>query len=200
MNLSANPLLRCLVALLLGLAIAACSASPAAEPPLQGARIGGPFSLIDQNGRAVSDRDFAGKYRIVYFGYSHCPDVCPTDLQRIGEALDRFEKADAARAAKVQPIFITVDPDRDTPASLKPWVAAFHPRLIGLSGTPEQIAAVAKAYGVYYQKEAVQPGGGYAVNHTMVTYLMAPDGAPIAILPTDKGAQAIADELDRWVK
>src|SRR4051794_35151973 len=122
MNQSAKPRVTLVLSLLLGLAPVACK--PAATPPLEGAAIGGPFSLVDQNGRTVSDRDFAGKYRIVYFGYSHCPDVCPTDLQKIGEALDRFEKKDADRAGKIQPIFITVDPERDTPAALKPWVAA----------------------------------------------------------------------------
>jgi protein SCO1/2 len=198
MNQSAQARLPLLFAILLGLVLAACSAAP--EAPLAGAKIGGPFSLVDQNGRTVSDRDFAGRYRIVYFGYSHCPDVCPTDLQKIGEGLARFEKADPKRGAKVQPIFITVDPERDTPASLKPWVAAFHPRLIGLSGTPQQIAAIAKAYAIFFSKDPVQPGGGYVVQHTRLAYLMGPDGGPIALIPQEGGAQAIADELDRWVK
>ena len=100
----------------------------------------------------------------------------------------------------MQPIFITVDPERDTPAALKPWVAAFHPRLLGLSGTPEQIRAVAKAFAIFYEKQPVQPGGGYGVNHTRLAYLMGPDGAPIALMPQDGGRDAIAKELDRWVK
>ena len=110
-------------------------------PPLKGATMGGPFTLTDQNGRRVSDRDFAGKYRLVYFGYTFCPDVCPVDLQVIGAGLRRFEASDPARAARVQPIFITVDPARDTPAVLRQYVAAFHPRLIGLTGSAEEIAA-----------------------------------------------------------
>src|SRR4051794_35400362 len=94
------------LALLLALLLAACSAREA--PPLQGARIGGPFTLTDQDSRTVRDSDFAGRYRIVYFGYTFCPDACPTDLQVIGQALSQFEKSDPARAAKVQPIFISV--------------------------------------------------------------------------------------------
>ena len=90
----------------------------------------------------------------MYFGFTHCPDVCPTDLAVIGQALRRFEKSDPARAARVAPIFVSVDPERDTPAVLKDYVAAFHPRLVGLTGTPQQIADMAKRYGVYYAKEA----------------------------------------------
>jgi protein SCO1/2 len=200
MNQSSKFRLVLPLSLLLGLSAAGCSNKPTEEPPLQGARIGGPFTLVDQNGRKVSEGDFAGRYRIVYFGYSHCPDVCPTDLQKIGEGLSQFEKSDPERAAKVQPIFITVDPERDNPASLKPWVAAFHPRLLGLSGTPQQIAAVTKAYGIFYQKQPVQPGGGYGVQHSQITYLMGPQGEPIALIPQDKDAAAIAGEIDRWVK
>src|SRR3954467_7369032 len=134
-----RPKIRALM--LLVLALAACS-SRGTEPPLAGAAIGGPFTLTDQNGRRVSDRDFEGRYRIMYFGFTHCPDVCPTDLAIIGQALRRFEKRDPARAARVTPIFVSVDPERDTPAVLKEYVGAFHPRLVGLTGTQEQIAAV----------------------------------------------------------
>ena len=187
------------IALACGLAVAGCSsASP--DAPLKGAKIGGPFSLLDQDGKRVTDRDFQGKYRIVYFGYSHCPDICPTDLQKIGEGLARFEKKDPERGARVQPIFITVDPERDTPAALKPWVPSFHPRLVGLSGSSEQIAAVKKSYAIFSQKEAAQPGGSYAVNHTRLSYLMDPEGQPVALIPQESGADAIAAELDRWVK
>src|SRR3954452_21542461 len=132
MNETAASPPKMLLALLLALAPIACGKAP--EPPLAGAAVGGPFTLVDQNGRTVTDRDFAGRYRIVYFGFAHCPDVCPTDLQKIGEGLSRFEKKDPERGARVQPIFITVDPERDRPAELKPWVAAFHPRLVGLTG------------------------------------------------------------------
>src|SRR3546814_8866133 len=98
------------------------------------------------------DSDFAGKYRLVYFGYSFCPDICPVDLQKLMRGLSQFEKTDAARGAKVAPLFITVDPARDTPEALKPFVERYHPRLLGLTGTPEQIASVAKAFVVTYNK------------------------------------------------
>src|SRR6476469_9886118 len=144
MNERAKPLAFLMPLLILAAPLAACSRAP--EPPLAGAAIGGPYSLVDQNGRAVSDRDFAGRYRIVYFGYTHCPDVCPTDLATISQALNLFEKKDPVRAARVQPLFITVDPARDTPATLKDYLRAFHPRLIGLTGSEAQVAAAEKAF------------------------------------------------------
>src|SRR3954469_6950090 len=117
MNESA-PRLITFVALLAALILGACS-SPSSPPPLEGASMGGPFTLTDQNGRRVSDRDFAGKYRIMYFGFTHCPDVCPTDLAAIGKGLKAFEAKDPVRAEKVVPIFVSVDPGRDTPAVMK---------------------------------------------------------------------------------
>lgn len=183
------------------LALSACSPAPVApaRPPLEGARIGGPFTLTDQNGRSVSDRDFAGKYRIMYFGYTFCPDVCPTDVQAIGAALKSLEQTDPAVAAKIVPIFVTVDPTRDTPAVLKTFVSAFHPRMVGLTGTVQQIEGVKKEFAVFSAKGDASPGGGYLVNHSRQAYLMAPDGKPIALLPQEQGPQAVADEIKRWV-
>ncbi|MEA3000581.1 MAG: hypothetical protein QOK17_2414 [Sphingomonadales bacterium] len=192
-----RPKFRALMLLLL--ALAACT-SGRAEPPLAGAVIGGPFTLTDQNGRAVSDRDFAGKYRIMYFGFTHCPDVCPTDLAAIGKGLKAFEARDRARAEKVVPIFVSVDPQRDTPPVMKEYVANFHPRLVGLTGPPAEIARVAKEYAVWSQKGEAQPGGGYNVNHSRAEILMGPDGKPIALLPDDQGVDGIARTLDRWVR
>jgi protein SCO1/2 len=199
MNESAKPRPLTILCLLLGLALAACSPA-GGEPPLKGAAIGGPFALTDQNGRPATDRDFAGRYRIMYFGFTHCPDVCPTDLAILGQALRRFEKSDPARAARVVPIFVSVDPERDTPAVLKGYVASFHPRLIGLTGTPQQLADTIKRYGAYAEKEPAAAGGGYNVNHSRLAELIGPEGEPIALLPYDKGAEAVAAELDRWVK
>ncbi|QAY76901.1 SCO family protein [Sphingosinicella sp. BN140058] len=199
MNETAKSRFFLLLSLLLGFLVASCSQGPQQDPPLKGAAIGGPFTLIDQNGKQVRDQDFAGKYRIVYFGFAHCPDVCPTDLAQIGQALRSMEKSDPALAAKIQPIFITVDPERDTPAVLKDYVAAFHPRLIGLTGSPQQIADAAKRYAVYYAKEPT-PDGSYTMNHGRILFLMGPDGAPIAMLPHENGAEAIAAELKRWVR
>jgi protein SCO1/2 len=183
----------------LALALAACSGAPE-EPPLKGAAIGGPFTLTNQDGRQVTDRDFAGKYRIMYFGFTRCPDVCPTDLAVIGQALRRFEKSEPARAARVVPVFLSVDPERDSPAVLKEYVAAFHPRLVGLTGTQKQVAEAIKRYGAYGAKEPAESGDGYNVNHSRLAELIGPDGEPIALLPYDKGAEAVAAELERWVK
>lgn len=190
---------RTLLGLTLGLALAACSGA-AEEPPLKGAAIGGPFTLTDQNGRVVTERDFAGKYRIMYFGFTHCPDVCPTDLAVIGQALRRLEKSEPAKAARVVPIFVSVDPERDTPAVVREFVSAFHPRLVGLTGTPRQVAETVKRYGAYGAKEPPAAGGGYNVNHSRVAELIGPEGEPIALLPYEKGAEAVEAELDRWVK
>src|SRR5687768_6304381 len=133
MNASAMKRLPASFILLLSVLLAACQ-PVAEEPPLKGATMGGPFTLTSHQGRRVSERDFAGKYRLVYFGYSYCPDVCPVDLQTIAVGLRQFEAKDMERSARVQPIFVTVDPRRDTVATLAPYVAAFHPRLIGLTG------------------------------------------------------------------
>jgi protein SCO1/2 len=191
--------LPALLGLFLALLLAGCSGSNA-EPPLQGAKLGGPFTLTDQNGRQVTDKQFAGKYRIIYFGYTYCPDVCPVDLQTIGKAMRSLEKSDPELAAKVQPIFISVDPARDTPEVLKQYVAAFHPRLIGLTGTKEQIAAVQKEFGVYSQQEEKRGATEYEVNHSRIAFLFGPKGEPIAILPHDEGADAVAAEIKRWVR
>jgi protein SCO1 len=194
-----NETVKTLLSLLLALALAACSKG-GGEPPLKGAAIGGPFTLTDHEGRPATDRDFAGRYRIMYFGFTHCPDICPTDLAVIGQALRRFEKSDPERAARVVPIFVSVDPERDTPAVLKEYVASFHPRLIGLTGTREQLAETVRRYGAYSEKGDKETGGGYNVNHSRLAELIGPEGEPIALLPYDKGAEAVADELDRWVE
>lgn len=204
-------LVRASLILFFGAALAACNApgdAPAAKPPLEGARIGGPFTLTDQDGKTVRDSDFAGRYRLVYFGYSFCPDICPVDLQKLMRGLSMFEKADSARGAKVAPLFITVDPARDTPEALKPFVARYHPRLLGLTGTPEQIAAVAKAYVVTYNKVPGSAPDRYLMAHSQLAFLMDPDGKPVALLPlddpstdTDEGApDKVAAELAKWVK
>jgi len=182
------------------LALAGCNAAaPGAEPPLAGAAIGGDFALTASDGRTVKWDDFAGKYRVVYFGYAFCPDICPTDMQRVAQGLKVLKASDPAKAAKIQPIFITIDPERDTPQVVGEFAAAFSPDIIGLTGTPDQIAATAKAFKVFYAKGEVVEGGGYLVDHSAITYLFGPEGEPLATLPTDQGADAVAAELDRWV-
>jgi len=186
-----------LVALPIGGCRGGASASP---PPLEGASMGGPFTLTDQEGRRVSDRDFAGKYRIVYFGFTFCPDVCPVDMQAIGAGLRRFEASDPARAARVVPIFITVDPARDTPQVLRRFLGHFHPRAVGLTGSEAEIAQTARAYRIYFQRGAPGAGGAYMVDHSRTVVLYGPEGRPIAIIPHDRGPAGVAAELDRWVR
>lgn len=183
------------------LALSACGgAAPAKpEPPLAGAAIGGDFALAGSKGQTVRWDDFAGRYRIVYFGYAFCPDVCPTDMSRVAQGLKLLKGSAPDKAARVTPIFITIDPERDTPEVVGEFAAAFSPDIVGLTGTREQIAAAAKAFKVFYQKGEPVAGGGYLVDHSNVTYLFGPDGAPIATLPTDKGGEAVAAELDKWV-
>jgi protein SCO1/2 len=200
MNESASLRFAASLCLLIALLLAGCRRD-AGPPPLEGASMGGPFSLTDQNGRRVSDRDFAGKYRLIYFGYTYCPDVCPVDLQKIGLGLRRFEQEDPGRAARVQPIFITVDPARDTPEVMRRYVANFHPRLIGLTGSETEIAATARTFRISRQlPDPSERRRDYLVGHSQITVLYGPQGDPIAIVPTDQGAEAVAAELDRWVR
>jgi protein SCO1/2 len=156
--------------------------------------VGGPFTLENGNGQQVTDRDFRGKYMLVYFGYTFCPDVCPTTLSEVADAMDKL----GAKANRLQPIFISVDPKRDTPEVVKRYAAAFSPRLIGLTGTPDQIATVAKEYRVYY---AVDPAGSgpndYSVDHSSVLYLMGPDGKFVAPIRPDEDGAHMAADLDR---
>lgn len=189
------------LALLVGASTLPGCSRPTEEAPLQGTRIGGPFTLTDQDGKKVSDRDFAGQYRMIYFGYTFCPDACPTDVQHLMKGFKQFEQKAPAIAAKVQPIFISVDPARDTPAALKPFVRAFHPRLIGLTGSDAEIAAVAKEYAIYYKKQDAPAGAaGYLMDHSRQTVLFGPTGDPIALIPQDREADVIAAELERWVR
>ncbi len=161
-------------------------------PPASGEAIGGPFRLAASDGRTVTDRSFPGRYVLVYFGYSRCRDVCPTTLATLAAALDAM----GPRAAQVQPLFVTVDPTRDSPAALHHYLAAFSPRLLGLGGTPAQIRAVEREYRV---RSVVHPDGrgGYDVEHSSVLYLMAPDGTFLAPIRADESAAAMASDLAR---
>jgi protein SCO1/2 len=156
----------------------------------QGVAIGGPFTLQNSSGQTVTDRAFRGKYMLVYFGYTYCPDVCPTTLQAVASALDAL----GPKADRIAPIFITVDPARDTPPVMKRYAAAFSPRLIGLTGTPEEIARVIKEYHVYAAKHVTGPGpDDYSMDHSSVLYFMAPDGQFIAPVDEGKPQQMAAD-------
>ncbi len=211
-----NKALKSTLFLFPALLLAACQAGGSGNQAaatdagdLAGAKIGGDFTLTNQDGKSVRWADFAGKYRLVYFGYTFCPDVCPLDLTRIMAGYRLFEKAEPTRAAKLQPIFITVDPQRDTPQVIKTYVGAFHPRLVGLTGTPEQIEAVKKAFVVVSGKEGDQKATqDYLVNHSRTPFLFGPDGKPIALVPVDEpttaeddgSAEKVRDFLVRFVK
>lgn len=187
------------ISLTLALLLFACSA-PESPPPLEGARIGGPFTLTDQNGATVTERSHAGQYRIMYFGYTFCPDICPTDVANLARGLKAFAKTDPARAAKVKFIFVSVDPLRDTPGALKTFTAAFDPKMVGLTGSPKVIEEVAKAYGVAFSVPPGQSATDYLVDHSRVAYLMSPENKPVALIPQDGTAQEIAGEIGKWVK
>lgn len=167
-------------------------------PPLTGAAIGGPFALVDQDGKPRTDKDFAGKYRLIYFGYTFCPDVCPNDVQKMMQAYRAFETKDAGRAAKVQPIFVTIDPARDTPAAVKEFVTAFHPKLVGLTGTQQQVDPVLKTFRVFAAKRGT--GANYLMDHSAMIFLFGPDGAPISFVSQDGDAAAVEAELQKWVR
>jgi protein SCO1 len=190
-----NPAVRIIAfaALLLAVAVVVLAYTPWGQSLWQGkvaqemgaAAIGGPFKLTDQNGKPRSDADFRGGYTLVFFGYTNCPDVCPTTLQTLTDAMtDLGPKAD-----KVTPVFITVDPERDTAKALKDYAANFTPRLVMLTGSPADIAAVAKEYRVYYAKAGEGPN--YAMDHTALIYLMGPDGTYV----THYAPQATADDI-----
>lgn len=158
-----------------------------------GTQIGGPISLVDQDGKPVTEADFRGRYMLVYFGFTYCPDVCPTSLNRNMQALDLL---DPAKAEQVQPILISIDPERDTPAHLKEYVGYFSPRMVGLTGSAEQVAAAAKAYGVYYAKvDNPDDPEHYLMDHTSITYLMGPDGAFIQHFRHDLPPDEMAAQL-----
>jgi protein SCO1/2 len=156
--------------------------------------VGGPFTLEASNGQTVTDRDFRGKYMLVYFGYTYCPDVCPTTLNAVAGALDKL----GPKAKDLVPVFITVDPARDTPAVMKQYTAAFSPQIVGLTGTPDQIAHVAKEYRVYYAKHVTGPGpNDYSMDHSSIIYVMGPDGRFLAPLPADQSPDQMASAIGK---
>jgi protein SCO1/2 len=158
------------------------------------AAIGGPFRLTDQNGRPVTDEDFRGKPFLVFFGYTHCPDVCPTTLFDVSEVMRRL----GPDADKTAALFITVDPERDTPATLKDYLGSFDPHLRGITGAPDAVAAVAKEYRVYYKKVPSE-NGDYSMDHTAIVYLMDKNGHFVAPFSLRRTPEASADDLRRYL-
>ncbi|MEO0033827.1 MAG: hypothetical protein RIS94_3585 [Pseudomonadota bacterium] len=196
-----RPLRTALLAAAL-VALSACGkgSAPTDEPPLAGAAIGGDFTLVDKAGKTVRAADFAGHYRVMYFGYTFCPDVCPLDVQHLMQGYHLFAKAHPDLAAKVRPIFVSIDPARDTPAKVGEFAAAFGPELLGLTGSADQVASAAKAFAVYYQKRDGASPDAYLMDHSRAAYLMDPQGHPMALLPVEKDGKAVAADLEKWVR
>ena len=154
--------------------------------------IGGPFHLVDEEGRARTDADFRGKLMLIYFGYSFCPDLCPTTLATMGQALDKL----GSDASQVAALFITIDPERDTPEHLKGYAEQFGPGILGLTGRQEDIAEAAHGYKVYYRKAETKDGTPYLMDHSSVVYLMDRDGRYLA----NFGIDVTPDDLVRAIK
>ena len=171
--------------------------TPRGGQPVQSsgtALVGGPFSLVGADGKAVTDTDFRGRYMLVFFGFTHCPDICPAELQVIAQALDKL----GDKGKKVVPVFITLDPERDTPQAMADYVKSFGPNFVGLTGSPEAIAAAAKAYRVAYAKvENKESAGDYSVDHSALVYLMDPEGKYATHFSYGTGADELAEKLNK---
>ena len=161
-------------------------------PVTQPSSVGGPFNLTDQTGRAVTDQDFKGKPFVVFFGFTNCPDICPTTLFELSEVFERL----GPDAEKIRALFVSVDPERDTPVKLKDYLSSFHPRISGLTGTSEQILAIEKEYRVYAKKVPLKDGD-YTMDHTAVVYLMDKNGRFIAPFNLKRSADEAAADLRR---
>ena len=156
-----------------------------------GVQVGGPFKLIDRTGKTVTDADYRGRWTLVYFGYTFCPEVCPTELQSIAGAMHQLGPV----AEQITPIFITVDPERDTPKAMGEYVKLFDERLVGLTGSAADIAAAARAYRVYYAKAETKNGGDYLMDHSSFLYLMGPDGRLRMLIKPGTSSATIAADI-----
>ena len=157
-----------------------------------GVEIGGPFELVGGDGKTVTDRDFRGHWMLVYFGYTSCPDVCPTTLTQVAAALDQL----GPDADKIRPVFITIDPKRDTPKVVRDYAAAFSPRLVGLTGSPEQIERTETDYRVYAAEHRTGNGpNDYSMDHSSILYLVGPNGRFVTLLNAEATAAELAAKL-----
>jgi len=161
------------------------------------ATIGGPFELTDHTGKTVTDKDYRGKYMVVFFGYTFCPDVCPTNLSTLASALDMLPPE---KAKQIVPLFISVDNERDTPELLADYVPNFHESIVGLTGTSKQIKDVARAYKSFYAKVNSEDPENYLMDHSAITYLMGPDGKYIQVFNHGTPPDAIAKQLDKIIQ
>lgn len=178
------------------LVIAATALMPSRQPTASGgaASVGGPFRLVDQTGATVTEADLKGKLTLIFFGFTHCPDICPTSLFEMSEILAAL----GPDASKVQAMFVTVDPERDTPEVMKAYLSSFNPQVKGLSGTPEQIDSMKRAYRVYSKKVPLD-GGDYTMDHTAVIYLMDKSGAFLAPFNAKRPPAEAAADLRRYL-
>ena len=171
--------------------------TPQGGQPVQSsgtALVGGPFALVGTDGKPVTDRDFRGRYMLIFFGFTHCPDICPAELQVIAQALEQL----GDKAKNVVPIFITLDPERDTPEAMGNYVKSFGPNFVGLTGSPEAIAATAKAYRVSYAKvENKESAADYSVDHSALVYLMDPEGRYVTHFSYGLSAEQMAEKLGK---
>ncbi|WP_420346027.1 SCO family protein [Pelagibius sp.] len=163
------------------------------------ALIGGPFTLTDHNGQRRSDADFQGRYMMIFFGYTFCPDICPTTLTTVTQGLDILAETESAKAAAVTPVFVSVDPERDTTEALADYVSHFHPSMVAMTGSPEEVAVAAKAYRAFYKKVEVDDASDYLVDHSPIVYLMGPDGAYLTHFNHLTTAEEIAAGLSKQV-
>lgn len=204
---------RILLIVVLGLALAGGGllAWYIVQPPQSGAivsgetrssgaaLIGGPFVLTDQTGQQRSEADLEGHYALIYFGYTYCPDICPTSLSTMTQGIDLLEERAPEKAAAVLPVFVTVDPERDTVEALAGYAEHFHPRFLALTGTPEQVAGAAKAYRIFYQKVEEPSASDYLMDHSSIIYLMGPDGGYLTHFTHASTAEDIAKALGERV-
>lgn len=193
-------ILRIALATIVGLVIAAGIAwwqvrHATQQVETTAASVGGPFRLVDHTGKTVSDADYRGKYLLIYFGYTFCPDVCPTELSTMAAALDKLGPV----ADGIQPLFVTIDPERDTADHMAGYVTLFHPRLVGLTGTPEEIRAVARSFRVYAAKAPGSEGDAYLMDHSSFVYLMGPDGKFMAVFPGGTSAEKMAADIKKRI-
>ncbi|MGQ0527870.1 MAG: SCO family protein [Alphaproteobacteria bacterium] len=164
---------------------------PQAGTSVAGVQVGGPFTLIDQDGKTVTEKSYPGQYKLVFFGFTYCPFICPTELGRMAKVMDML----GADADKIQPVFISTDPGRDTPPVMKEYVTKFHPKLVGLTGTPTQIEAAKQNYRVFAKKVEGAAEGDYSLDHSTFTYLMGLSGEFLSVYRSEDTADYIAQDI-----
>lgn len=163
------------------------------------ALIGGPFTLTDHRGTIRSEADFHGRYMLIFFGFTYCPDICPTTLSTVTQGLDILAESEAAKAAAVTPVFVSVDPERDTIEALADYVSHFHPSMVAMTGSDEQVAQVAKAYRAFYRKVFTEDAEDYLIDHSAIIYLMGPDGSYLSHFTHVTTAEEMAEGLAKLV-